>query len=188
MDTQRLVVGISGASGAPLAVELLRQLRCVEGLEIHLVCSRWGLATVQHETGLTAAELEELCYKLYSNEDCGSPPASGSFQTLGMAVVPCSMKTLAGIVTGYSDSLLLRAADVTLKERRRLVLVPRECPLSTLHLRNLCTASELGATILPPVPAYYEHPETIQDIDRHLAAKILQQFGLPGGLREWEGL
>ena len=114
-------------------------------------------------------------------------PASGSFQTMGMVIVPCSMKTLAGVVSGYCDTLLLRAADVTWKERRRLVLVPRECPFSTLHLRNLATASELGATIIPPVPAYYNHPATIEDVIGQIARKNLNQLGL-GEVPEWRGM
>ena len=104
-----------------------------------------------------------------------------------MVIIPCSMKTLAGVVTGYCDTLLLRAADVTMKERRKLVLVPRECPFSTLHLRNLATASELGAVIVPPVPAYYNHPQTVAEVNRHVAKKVLSQFGL-GAVTEWTGM
>lgn len=189
METRRVVVGISGASGAPLAVELLRQLRTVPDIEVHVVCSRGGQLTLAQECGMTLEDLHTLCDKWYDNQDIGAAIASGSFRTLGMAVVPCSMKTLAGIVSGYSDSLLLRAADVVLKERRRLVLVPRECPLSTLHLRNLAAASELGAVVIPPVPAYYQHPKTIQDVNSRLAAKVLSQFDLEGiSIPEWGGL
>lgn len=189
MTPRRLVVGITGASGAPIAIELLRQLQALPQIESHVVCSRGGQLTLLQECGMMPHDLQALCSILYKEEDIGAAVASGSFRTLGMAVVPCSMKSLAGIATGYADSLLLRAADVTLKERRRLVLVPRECPLSTLHLRNLTTVSELGAIVVPPVPAYYAHPESIQDINRRIAAKVLSLFGLNGAdIPEWEGL
>ena len=187
MSKQRLLIGITGASGAPLALELLEQLREMPQVETHVILSRCGELTLQHEAGLTRSDLEPLCTRLYDNEDYGAGPASGSFQTLGMVIIPCSMKTLAGVVTGYCDTLLLRAADVTMKERRKLVLVPRECPFSTLHLRNLATASELGAVILPPVPAYYNHPQTVAEVNRHVAGKVLSQFGL-GTVTEWNGM
>lgn len=189
MKKQRLVVGITGASGAPIAVELLRQLRALPQVESHVVCSRGGELTLAQECGMRPEELKALCDAWYDENDIGAAIASGSFRTLGMVVVPCSMKSLAGIVTGYADNLLLRAADVTMKERRRLVLVPRECPLSTLHLRNLTTASELGAVIVPPVPAYYAHPQTVEDVNRRIAAKVLSLFGLEGDdIPEWGGL
>lgn len=187
MSKQRLLIGITGASGAPLALELLEQLREEPQVETHVILSRCGELTLQHEVGLTRGDLERHCTRLYDNEDYGAGPASGSFQTLGMVIIPCSMKTLAGVVTGYCDTLLLRAADVTMKERRKLVLVPRECPFSTLHLRNLATASELGAVILPPVPAYYNHPQTVAEVNRHVAGKVLSQFGL-GSVAEWNGM
>lgn len=189
MEKQRLIVGITGASGAPLAVELLRQVQKLPQVEIHLIVSDCGALTLSHECGLSPADLDGLVARRYENDDYGAAPASGSFQTLGMVIVPCSMKTLAGIVSGYCETLLLRAADVTIKERRPLVLAPRECPLSTVHLRNLTTASELGARIVPPVPAYYNHPQTIEDVDRHVAGKLLSQLGLETDLvKPWGGL
>ena len=185
---KRLIVGISGASGAPLALETLRALKAA-GVESHLVVTRGGEMTLRQECGMTAAELADLCAKIYALEDIAAAPASGSFKTMGMIVVPASMKTVAGIASGYSDNLLLRAADVTLKERRRLVLVARECPLSTLHLRNLLELSRMGAVILPPVMSYYSHPETIGDMTRHIVGKILDQFDLETeGFRRWEGM
>ena len=185
---EKLVIGISGASGAPIAIALLKELRR-SGIGTHLVISRGGELTIDQETGYGLEEVKRLAGTVYDNQDLGASLASGSFKTLGMAVVPCSMKTLAGLVTGYSDSLLLRAADVVLKERRRLVLVPRECPLSTLHLRNLTAASELGAVIVPPVPAYYQHPKCIEDINGRISAKVLALFGLDtGAIPEWGGL
>ncbi len=185
MKTKRLLIGITGASGAPLAVELLRELQAVPEVECHVILSACGELTMRQEQGMT--DIAGLCTRLYRSDDYGAGPASGSFQTIGMVVIPCSMKTLAGIVSGYCDTLLLRAADVTLKERRKLVLVPRECPLSTLHLRNLTAASELGAVVIPPVPAYYQHPKTIEDVNRHVVGKVLSQFGL-GGVPEWMGM
>lgn len=187
MTMKRLLIGITGASGAPLALELLRQLQALPNVEAHVILSHCGELTLAHEAGLSREELRGLCFRLYDNEDYGAGPASGSFDTLGMVIIPCSMKTLAGVVIGYCDTLLLRAADATMKERRPLVLVPRECPFSTLHLRNLATASELGADIIPPVPAYYNHPQTIEDVNRQIAKKVLSRFHL-GQVPEWTGM
>ena len=189
MVKQRLIIGMSGASGAPLTVELLRQLHeSHPEIETHLVVTRGGVLTLAQETDVTLEELLALVHVWHENDAIGASIASGSFQTMGMAVVPCSMKTAAGIVSGYSDNLLLRAADVCLKEQRKLVLVAREAPLSTLHLRNLYEASKLGAVILPPVPAYYVRPQTLADCTRHTAKRILSQFGLGERNEEWEGL
>ena len=145
---KRLIVGISGASGAPLAVELLKILRTV-GVETHVVLTRGGALTLKQECDMDG--LEGLADVLYDNRDIGARPASGSFKTDGMLVVPCSMKTVAGICSGYSDNLLLRAADVTLKEGRKLVLAPRETPFSTIHLRNLYELSRMGGTMATPI-------------------------------------
>lgn len=185
---KRLIVGVSGASGTPLAVELLRRLRGDHPeIETHLVVTRSGVLTLEQETGRTLSEVRELAAVCHDNDSLGAAIASGSFRTMGMVVVPCSMKTVAGIVTGYSDNLLLRAADVCLKERRKLVLVARESPLSTVHLRNLYEASKLGAVILPPVPAYYTHPKTMEDCIRQTVRRVLSQFDLDGP-EEWPGL
>ena len=184
---KRMIVGISGASGIPIAVEGLRQLKNISDIETHLVYTRSAERTIPLETELSLTQIRELADIVYDNGNIGAGPASGTFRTLGMVVVPCSMKTLAGIVSGYSDNLLLRAADVTLKERRRLVLVTRECPFGTLHLRNLYEASQLGAVILPPVLSYYNNPGSIEDCTRHIAGKILDQFDLePEGMKRWE--
>lgn len=185
---RRIVIGMSGASGIPIAVEILRQLKKMPDLESHLVYTKGAEMTIPLESELTLEEITNLADAVYDNNNIGAGPASGTFRTIGMAVVPCSMKTLAGIVSGYSDNLLLRAADVTLKERRRLVLVTRECPLGTIHLRNMYEASQLGAVIVPPVLSYYNHPQTPEDCTRHIAGKILDQFGLePEGMRRWPG-
>jgi 4-hydroxy-3-polyprenylbenzoate decarboxylase len=174
---ERLIVGISGASGAPIAVELLTALRSA-GIETHLVVTDAGAATIKAETGLSLDEACSLASVCYDNSDIGAIMASGSFKTGGMIVAPCSMKTAAGINSGYSDNLLLRAADVTLKEQRRLVLAVRESPLSQIHLRNLYELSQTGATILPPVLSYYNRPLTIEDATRQAVGKILDQFGV----------
>ena len=185
---KRLVVGMSGASGAPLTIELLRQLRAYQDeIEVHFVMTKSAQLTLLQETAYSVQQLYELADVVYDEGSIGAGPASGSFRTMGMAVVPCSMKTLAGIVSGYSDNLVLRAADVTLKEHRKLVLVPRECPLSNIHLRNLYEAGQAGAVIIPPVLSYYNHPASVEDCTRHIVGKIMDQFGLAcSDFRRWE--
>lgn len=175
MATDRIIVGISGASGAPLAVELLKALKLIN-IETHLIVTPGGWRTIAEETSLNAEQICALADVVHDVKDVGAPPASGSWRNSGMIVIPCSMKTLAGIHSGYSDNLLLRAADVTIKERRKLVIVPRECPMSPIHLRNQYELSMMGVTVLPPVLSYYNHPNTIQDMERHLIGKILDQF------------
>ncbi len=185
---RRIVVGISGGSGIPLAVELLRQLRSIEDVETHLVCTRGGEITVAQESDLSMDEICSLADVVYDNKDIGAHIASGTFKTDGMVVVPCSMKTVAGICSGYTDNLLLRAADVTLKERRKLVLVARECPLNTIHLRNMYELSQMDVEILPPMLTYYNHPKTLEDCTRHIVGKILDRFGIEGeDFRRWNG-
>lgn len=186
---RRLIVGISGASGAPLATELLLQLREQENVETHLVYTQGAALTLQMESGAIPEEWEALADCVYSNTDLGAALASGSFQTMGMVIAPCSMKTLAGIHSGYSDSLLLRAADVTLKERRKLVLAVRETPLSPIHLRNMYDLSLMGAVILPPMLSYYQSPKSVKDCTRHIVGKLLDQFGLESGsYQRWQGM
>ena len=186
---KRLIVGMSGASGAPLTVELLRQLhdRHPE-VETHLIVTRGAEMTLRQETGMTLAELQALATVCHDDGNIGAAPASGSFKTLGMIVAPCSMKTVAGVVSGYSDNLLLRAADVCMKERRKLVLVAREAPLSTVHLRNLYEASQLGAVILPPMLTYYNRPQALEDCTRYTVNRILAQFDLDEDGYQWEGM
>jgi polyprenyl P-hydroxybenzoate/phenylacrylic acid decarboxylase-like protein len=180
---------MSGASGAPLTIELLRQLHDHHPeVETHLVVTKGGEMTLTQETDMTMEELKSLATVWHSNKNIGAAPASGSFKTMGMIVVPCSMKTVAGIVSGYSDNLLLRAADVVMKERRKLVLVAREAPLSTIHLRNLCEASQMGAVILPPMLTYYNHPQSLEDCTRHTVNRILSQFDLDENSYQWEGM
>lgn len=186
---ERLIIGMSGASGAPLTVELLRQLHdCHPEIETHLIVTRGAELTLAQETDVSLEELKALAAVCHDSGSIGAAPASGSFKTMGMIVVPCSMKTVAGIVSGYSDNLLLRAADVTLKERRKLVLAAREAPLGTLHLRNLYEASQLGAVILPPMLAYYNHPRSVEDCTRQVVSRLLAQFDLDGDMVQWKGI
>lgn len=183
----RLVVGVSGASGIELAIRLLKTLRLEPDWESHLVVTRGAKRVLAYETNLSVDALYSLADVVYDEEDIGASIASGTFRTAGMVVVPCSMKTVAGIANGYSDNLLLRAADVTLKERRRLVVAARETPLSLAHLRNLTTLFEYGAVIMPPMLAYYNHPKSLTDVEHHLVCKMLGEFGIePAGFRRWE--
>jgi 4-hydroxy-3-polyprenylbenzoate decarboxylase len=189
MREKNLVVGISGASGAPLAVRLLEELKKIEEIKVHLVISDGGKMTISQETDHTVEQVMALADAVYDNRDIGAAIASGSFRTMGMVVIPCSMKTAAGIVSGYSDNLLLRAADVTLKERRKLILVPRECPFGTIHLRNLYELSQMGAVVIPPMLSYYNHPTSVEDCTRHIVGKVMDQLDLDmEGFRRWDGM
>ena len=185
---KRLLVGMSGASGAPLTVELLRQLRKNDTVESHLIMTRGAELTLRQETDISLEQIRELADVCYENENIGARPASGSFEMEGMVIVPCSMKTVAGIVSGYSDNLLLRAADVTLKENRRLVLVARESPLNTIHLRNMYELSRMGVVIMPPMLTYYHRPQSVEECTAHAVQRILRQFGLNEETYEWEGI
>ncbi len=185
MATDRIIVGISGASGAPLAIELLKALK-ETNVETHLIVTSGGWRTIAEETSYSTEYVLSLANAVHDVNDVGAPPASGSWRCSGMIIIPCSMKTLAGIHSGYSDNLLLRAADVTLKEQRKLVLVPRECPMNPIHLRNQYELSMMGTVILPPVLSYYNHPNTIQDMEQHLIGKILDQFDIEyASFRRW---
>lgn len=183
----RLIVGISGATGTIYGVRLLERLRELD-VETHLVLTRWGSRTLLHECSRSRAQVEALASVSHSPNDLGAPISSGSFRTDGMIVAPCSAKTLAAIANGYGDNLLHRAADVVLKERRTLVLAVREAPLSDIHLENMLRASRAGAIILPPMPAFYHRPSTVDEIVDHTVARLLDQFGLevPGTPR-WSG-
>ncbi|WP_210587693.1 non-oxidative hydroxyarylic acid decarboxylases subunit B [Streptomyces sp. GESEQ-35] len=186
---RRVIVGMTGATGAVFGIELLRRLREQSDVETHLVLSPWARTTVRLETGLSAHEVTELADATHAWNDQGAPISSGSFRVDGMVVVPCSMKTLAGIRTGYAEGLIPRAADVTLKEGRRLVLVPRETPLSEIHLENMLALSRMGARIVPPMPAFYNRPETIGDLVSHLVVRVLDQLDIhvPSAQR-WNGM
>lgn len=184
----RIVVGISGASGAIYGVRTLEALRRL-GVETHLVLSETAGETIEYETDYKVDDVLALAARSYPVHDVAAAISSGSFRTDGMIVAPCSIKTLSGVANSYNDNLLTRAADVTLKERRKLVLVVRETPLHLGHLRLMTSVSELGAVVLPPMPAFYHKPRTIDEIINQTVGKILDQFGLDAGLfTRWTGL
>lgn len=183
----RLVVGISGASGAIYGIRLLKALKAL-AVETHLIISRAAELTIAYETDLKVPEVRALADATYGINDLGAPIASGSFQTLGMVIAPCSIKTMGEIATGVTANLLSRAADVTLKERRRLVLALRETPLHTGHLRSLLALSEMGAIVAPPVPAFYARPATIEAMVDHTVGRLADLFGLEtGAVKRWQG-
>lgn len=186
--TDRLVVAMTGASGAIYGVRLLERLRELP-IETHLIVSRWARVTIEHETGRTFAEVKELADVVYAENDQAAAVSSGSFATRGMVIVPCSTKTLAGIATGFAYNLVCRAADVVLKERRPLVLAVRETPLNAVHLRNMLTLCELGATIVPPTPAFYARPADLDEMVDYTTLRILDQFGFElESPARWQGL
>ena len=183
----KIIVGISGATGVVYGVRLLERLREAK-VETHLVISRWGVRTLLHETTWSREAVEALAHTVYAPGDMGAAISSGSFRTDGMVVAPCSAKTLAAIAHGFGENLVHRAADVVLKERRKLVLVVREAPLSDIHLENMLKLSRSGAIILPPMPAFYHKPKTIDDIVDHTVARMLDQFGVEtAGAKRWSG-
>jgi polyprenyl P-hydroxybenzoate/phenylacrylic acid decarboxylase-like protein len=185
-DRARLVVGIAGSSAPQLGEAFLRATRQVSGLETHLVISPGARRSIELELDRDPSEIEAMADVCYDATDLGAAISSGSFLTIGMVVIPCSMRTLAAIATGNSDNLVTRAADVTLKERRRLVLVARETPLNLIHIRNMETVTLAGATVLPPVPAFYHRPQTIDDLLSHICGKVLDQFGVSNELfKRW---
>jgi 4-hydroxy-3-polyprenylbenzoate decarboxylase len=185
----RLIVGMTGATGAVFGMRLLENLRELPEVETHLVLSRWARTTIELEIGISVAEISALADVSYNPDDQGAAISSGSFKTDGMVIVPCSMKTLAGIRVGYAEGLVARAADVVLKERRPLVLVPRETPLSEIHLENMLALARKGVQMVPPMPAFYNHPSTVDDIVDHVTARILDQFDLPApAAKRWKGM
>lgn len=187
---QRLIVAITGASGAVYGVRLLQALRAMPGYETHLVLSASGALTAAQELDATRSDIEALADVVYNPRDIGAAISSGSFRTVGMVVAPCSMKTLAGIAHGLSDNLVSRAADVMLKERRRLVLMARETPLNLTHLRNMTAVTEMGAIVFPPVPAFYTRPASLDDMVGHTVGRVLDLFDIEheGLVQRWEGL
>ncbi len=188
-EPRRVVVGISGASGAVYGVRLLQALRELGGIETHLVVSGAGWQNLRHELDLPRPAVEALADVVHEVANVGARIASGSFLTEGMVVAPCSMRTLAAIAHGLGDNLLTRAADVTLKERRRLVLLARESPLHLGHLRNMVAVTEMGAIVSPPVPAFYKRPRTVEDIVDHSVARALDALGIANELTtRWPGL
>lgn len=186
---RRIIVAISGASGAVYGVRLLQALRDRNGIETHLVVSDPGWHNLRHELGLERAGLEPLAHAVHEVRDVGASIASGSFLCSAMVVAPCSMRTLAAVAHGLADNLITRAADVMLKERRRLVLMVRESPLSLIHLRNMVSVTEAGAIVCPPLPAFYQRPQTVDDIVDHSVARVLDLLDIPHDLAaRWSGL
>lgn len=188
MMVQRLVVGISGASGAMYGVQLLEALRETD-VETHLVMSKMAHVTLAAETDYTVSDVQALADHVHQPGNLAAAISSGSFRTMGMVVAPCSMRSLAEIATSLTTGLLTRAADVVLKERRKLVLMVRETPLTTVHLRNMVTVSEMGGIIAPPVPAFYTRPQSIDDIINHSVGRVLDLFDIEHPLvRRWQGI
>lgn len=181
----RVIVGITGASGIVIAVELLQRLRNIGTVETHLIITDGGALTIRDETNFDVYSINRLADYVYNVHEMDAAIASGSFITEGMVVVPCTMKTVAGIVSGYSDNLLLRAADVCIKERRTLIIVPREMPFSRVHLRNMKELADLGVIVMPPVMTFYNTDMTLQSHINHVVNKILFQLHLPADIIEW---
>jgi 4-hydroxy-3-polyprenylbenzoate decarboxylase len=187
-EPRRLVVGISGATGAQYAIRLLQMARAHGGVETHLVMSPSGVLNVRHELGLNRQSVQAMADHVHSHRDVGAVLASGGFRTAGMVVAPCSMRTLAAVAHGLSDNLITRAADVTLKERRRLVLMVRETPLNLAHLRNMTAVTEMGGVIFPPLPAFYLRPATVDELIDHTVCRVLDLFDIHVPGPRWEGL
>ncbi|MBE0478123.1 UbiX family flavin prenyltransferase [Candidatus Aerophobetes bacterium] len=180
---RRIIVALSGASGAIYGIRLLEALQRIK-IETHLIISRWAEVTIKMETGYLVEEVQKLATYSYSPDNLTAPCASGSFLTEGMVIVPCSMKTLAAIACGYVDNLVSRAADITMKEGRKLILVPREAPFNAIHLENMLKLCRLGVVIIPPVPAFYIKPSTIDDLINHTVGKVLDGLGIDNELYE----
>lgn len=186
---RRLVVAITGATGAVYGVRLLQQLAATPGVETHLVVTDAAALTLHQETGMQRRDVEALAHVVHKNRDIGASIASGSFQSDGMIVAPCSMKTLAAVAHGLSDNLVARAADVVLKERRRLVLMVRETPFNLAHLRNMTAVTEMGGIIFPPLPSFYHKPASIDEMVDHTVGRVIDLFGLEHGLApRWGGM
>ena len=184
---QRLIVAITGASGTIYGVRLLEMLQST-GIETHLVMSRWGVRTLVHETSYTPEQVTKLATVVHPLTDQGATISSGSFVTMGMVIAPCSVRTLAAIAHGLGDNLIHRAADVVLKERRKLVLAVREAPLSEIHLENMLKLSRMGVVISPPMPALYSRPKTIDDMVNYTCVRLLDQLGIHIETTRWAGL
>jgi 4-hydroxy-3-polyprenylbenzoate decarboxylase len=189
VESRRLIVAITGATGAVYGLRLLEALRATDGWQSHLVLSDAGALNAWHELGMKRRAIEQLADVAYAPKDIGAAIASGSFLTEGMIIAPCSMKTLAAVAHAHADDLVARAADVVLKERRRLVLLPRETPLNLAHLRNMVAATEMGGIVFPPVPAFYARPKTIAQLVDHTVGRVLDLFGIRvARLPRWRGL
>jgi 4-hydroxy-3-polyprenylbenzoate decarboxylase len=183
----KLIVGMTGASGAIFGVRLLQVLAETD-VEVHLVVSKWAQQTLEHETTLTLNDLRDLADVYYGPNDMGAAISSGSFMTDGMVIMPCSARSVGAIAHGIGEHLVHRAADVILKERRKLVMVVRETPLNEIHLENMLKLSRMGVTMLPPMPAFYNHPQSIDDMVNHIVARVLDQFAITADFaKRWDG-
>ena len=188
-DKRRIVIAITGATGAIYGVRLLQVLRDLPGIETHLIVSDAGVLNLHHELDMKRKDVEALAHRAHNPRDVGAAIASGSFESAGMIVAPCSMKTLASVAHGLSDNLIARAADVVLKERRRLVLMVRETPFNLAHLRNMTAVTEMGGIIFPPLPGFYHKPQTMAEMVDHTVGRVLDLFDLPHDLApRWNGL
>lgn len=186
---RRMVIAITGATGAVYGLRLLQHLQHTPGIETHLLISDAAVLTLHQETGLQRREVESYAHVVHKVRDIGASIASGSFQSDGMVIAPCSMKTLASVAHGLSDNLITRAADVALKERRRLVLMVRETPFNLAHLRNMTAVTEMGGIIFPPLPSFYHNPQTIAQMVDHTVARVIDLFGIEHALApRWAGL
>ncbi|MET0185992.1 MAG: UbiX family flavin prenyltransferase [Achromobacter sp.] len=185
--TRRLVIGITGATGSIYAVRMLQVLRDVPDVETHVIISSSGVLNIKHELDISRHEVQALADHVHSVRDVGATLASGAFATAGMVIVPCSMRTLAAVAIGLSDNLITRAADVTLKERRRLVMLVRETPFNLAHLRNMTAVTEMGGIIFPPLPAFYHRPRTIEEMVDHTVKRVLEMFEIDVPGPTWEG-
>ncbi|MCS0614546.1 UbiX family flavin prenyltransferase [Massilia kyonggiensis] len=186
---RRIVVAVTGATGAIYGVQLLRRLAAVPGVETHLVISDAATLTLHQEVGLQRRDVEALAHVVHRNREIGASIASGSFQTDGMVIAPCSMKTLAAVAHGLSDNLITRAADVVLKERRRLILMVRETPFNLAHLRNMTAVTEMGGIVFPPLPSFYHRPATIDEMVDHTVARVMDLLGVTNDLApRWGGM
>ena len=186
---RRLIVAITGATGAVYGVRLLQQLAATPGVETHLVVTDAAALTLHQEMGMQRRDVEAMAHVVHKNRDIGASIASGSFQSDGMVVAPCSMKTLASVAHGLSDNLVARAADVVLKERRRLVLMVRETPFNLAHLRNMTAVTEMGGIVFPPLPSFYHKPANIEEMVDHTVGRVIDLFGLEHGLApRWGGM
>jgi 4-hydroxy-3-polyprenylbenzoate decarboxylase len=186
---RRIVVAITGATGAVYGVRLLQHLNAIDGIETHLVVSDAAALTLQAEVGMQRRDVEALAHVVHKNREIGATIASGSFQSDGMVIAPCSMKTLAAVALGLSDNLIARAADVVLKERRRLVLMVRETPFNLAHLRNMTSVTEMGGIVFPPLPSFYQQPASIAEMVDHTVARVIDLLGIENTLApRWAGI
>ena len=185
---RRLIIGMTGSTGAIFGVRMLEALKD-SGIESHLIISKWAQRTLEHETRYTVEQVRGLATVVHSQGDMGASISSGSFKTEGMVVMPCSVRTLAGIANGCGEHLVHRAADVILKERRRLVLITREAPLNLAHLRNMVQVTEMGGVIFPPVPAFYSQAKSVDDLVNHTVGRVLDLFGVEHNrIKRWQGM